>query len=258
MGIPHSSVQLSNLERDSTGNYIEPVGLGNDPLEVFSVVKEDDEEAIQVSGQIFSTIHTEQEYGNFHLQLQYKWGDKKWPPRENQRRDSGLLYAGFGEPGAINGKWMQSQELQIQEQDAGDYWAIGTVAIQATSVSVQIEDDPLGKDWFQYEPNGEQRIFGTFVTDNSQKFQNRRCRKSTDEELPHGEWNTVDLFFLNGNSIHAINGQVVNRLYKSERVTKQGNIPLTSGKILLQSEGAEVYYRDIKIRQISTIPNQFQ
>ena len=33
--------------------------------------------------------------------------------------------------------------------------------------------------------------------------------------------------------------------------------PVTSGPIILQSEGAEVFYRDIQIRPITAIPAEF-
>lgn len=150
--------------------------------------------AIRVSGQVFGTLHTEQDYGNYHLRLQFQWGEKRWPLRADARRDSGLLYAGFGEPGAINGKWMQSQEYQIQEHDVGDYWAIGAVEIQAPAAPRQVDDDPLGSAWFQYDPDGKRRTFGTFVSDSSQTWKNRRCIKASDEELPHGSGIRSTLF----------------------------------------------------------------
>jgi hypothetical protein len=33
--------------------------------------------------------------------------------------------------------------------------------------------------------------------------------------------------------------------------------PVTSGQIILQSEGAEVFYRDIQVRSIKAIPPEF-
>ena len=258
LGVPHADFDVPGQVRDTSGRYAQPLGRDNDPLNVFSVVEQDGEPVIRVSGQVFGTLHTEQDYGNYHLRLQYKWGEKKWPPREDLRRDSGLLYAGIGEPGTVSGRWMQSHECQIQEHDTGDYWAVGAVEIQIPSIPVQIDDDPLGSAWFQYDPSGERRRFGTFVTDSSHRQENRRCVRASDEELPPGRWNTVDLIFYEGNSIHVVNGKAVLQLYGSERVIETGTAPLMSGKILLQSEGAEVYYRDIEIRTIEAIPEQFR
>ena len=258
LGVPRADFEVPGQVRDTSGQYTQPLGRENDPLNVFSVVEHDGEPAIRISGQVFGTLHTEQEYGDYHLRLQYKWGEKKWPPREDLRRDSGLLYAGFGEPGVVSGNWMQSHECQIQEHDTGDYWAVGAVEIRIPSVPVRVDDDPLGSAWFQYDPNGERRPFGTFITDSSQIRKNRRCIRSADEEFPSGQWNTVDLIFFQGNSIHVVNGKVVLRLYGSKRADESDPGPLTSGKILLQSEGAEVYYRGLEIRSISAVPEQFR
>ena len=250
LSTPHASVSNLSLPRDSSGKYTQPLGIENDPLEVFSVVELDGEKVIRISGQVFGTLQTQDDHGNFHLKLKYKWGQKKWAPRENLRRDSGLLYGGFGKPGGFN-HWMESLECQIQEHDTGDFWAIGTVETNIPSRPITVGGDNLGSDWFQYHESGPMRKFGTFMLERGKRWKNRRCIKAMDAENAHGEWNMVELIYFNGNSIHIVNGQVVNRLYNSRRVMKNGTIlPLTQGKILLQSEGAEVFYKDIRIRPI--------
>ena len=35
-------------------------------------------------------------------------------------------------------------------------------------------------------------------------------------------------------------------------------LPVTAGPLILQSEGAEVFYRDIQIRSIKAIPHEFR
>jgi len=87
------------------------------------VVTEDGEPAIRVSGQVMGGVSTRREFGNYVLRLEFKWGTKKWPPRENSVRDSGVLYHCVGEPAPATG-WMQSAECQIEEQDCGDFWAV--------------------------------------------------------------------------------------------------------------------------------------
>ena len=44
------------------------------------------------------------------------------------------------------------------------------------------------------------------------------------------------------------------RLSNSRHLFGGEELPLTKGKIQLQSEGAEVFYRDIKIEPIEEIP----
>ena len=44
-------------------------------------------------------MFTKQDYANYYLKLQVKWGAKKWPPRLDEPRDSGILYNSQGEAG---------------------------------------------------------------------------------------------------------------------------------------------------------------
>ena len=89
LAVPDSSVQ-SDLPRDSSGNYFQAPGLNNDIFKVFSVVEEDGKPAIRISGELFGILVTEKEYENYHLSLEFKWGEKKYAPRADKKRDSGL------------------------------------------------------------------------------------------------------------------------------------------------------------------------
>src|SRR4051812_41150037 len=60
----------------------EPVGLNKDPKKVYTVVDVDGKPAIRISGEIFGAITSKEEFGNYHLKLEFKWGEKRWPPRE--------------------------------------------------------------------------------------------------------------------------------------------------------------------------------
>ena len=60
------------------GNYLEPIGFNRDPLHVFAVETVDGEPAIHVSGAGFGVMTTDASFGNFHLRMQVKWGEKKW------------------------------------------------------------------------------------------------------------------------------------------------------------------------------------
>src|SRR5262245_1659691 len=64
----------------------ENVGLNKDPKGVYSVVMHDGKPAIRITGEIFGALTSKQEYENYHFKLQFKWGEKKWPPRENTVR----------------------------------------------------------------------------------------------------------------------------------------------------------------------------
>src|SRR5262245_16086405 len=60
----------------------EPLGVGRDPKGVFSVVHVDGGPAIRISGDGLGGLTTLNEYENYHLELEFKWGEKRFPPRE--------------------------------------------------------------------------------------------------------------------------------------------------------------------------------
>src|SRR6185369_8791523 len=84
----------------SPGKGTPPRGLNNDPDRVFSVAEVDGAPAIRVSGQTIGGLITREEFGDFHLRLEFKWGKLTWPPRKDLPRDSGILYHSIGPPGA--------------------------------------------------------------------------------------------------------------------------------------------------------------
>lgn len=240
-----------NLDFDEEGNTIEPFGIDNDPLEVIKIMETDQGNAIRISGVAWGMIYTEEEFSNYRLRLKVKWGEAMHPPREKGPRDSGLLYHGFGEPGAT-GYWMNSQELQIQEGDMGDYWPVHDVEIDVPSI-------PYDDKYYIFNPDSGLRAYYSaeiLETATQDSLAKRRVLKAFDAEKPHGQWNDIELIVLGDSSIHVVNGKVVMRLFNSR--TKSSNQSLKSGKIILQSEGAEVYYKDIFIRRIHEIPEEFK
>jgi hypothetical protein len=218
-----------------------PIGLNNDPAGVFTVVKLGDENVIRISGENFGGISTKQEFENYHLQLQFKWGDLKWPPRKKAKRDSGLMYLAVGPHGADGGNWMRSHEFQIEEGDCGDYWACAGAVFD-----IKAKKDKDNN--YTYSESGDQITFSTASP------AGRHCIKSPDGEKPSGEWNTIDLYCFRNTSVHIINGVVTMILHNSRQLDGESEIPLTKGKIQIQSEGSEVFYKDIKISQIAEIP----
>jgi len=106
--------------------------------------------------------------------------------------------------------WPRSLECQIQEGDCGDIWLIDSASV--------IHADTMTK---------------------RQPY--HRVIKSKDAEKPTGEWNQVEVIVNNGEITYLVNGQLVNK-------AKDPN-PKT-GRILLQSEGAEIYYRNVVLQKL--------
>ncbi|HEY8996180.1 MAG TPA: DUF1080 domain-containing protein [Lacunisphaera sp.] len=243
LGRPHQSIELPNLMRGPDGKYTQPVGLNQDPLTIFTIVTVDGAPAIRLSGQIFGTISSLESFSNYHLRLQFKWGEKRWPPRANSVRDSGLLYHGHGPHGGGTGSaWINSHELQIQEKDCGDYWAVGPATSDITAKAA-------GEKLFQYDNTALPLAFGPGSPNGT------RVIKSADHEKPTGEWNTIELICIGDQSIHIVNGQVVLRVRSLRSATGE---KLTAGKIQIQTEGAEVFYRNIEIRPVTSVPVKYR
>jgi hypothetical protein len=159
---------------------------------------------IHVSGERFGCLTTVEEFENYKLTIEFKWGEKRWPPREKAVRDSGVLLHCVG-PDKI---WTKSIECQIQEHDCGDFWLVSGTTLE---------------------------IDGT-VEKNMRK-------KKKDAEKPTGEWNTVEVICDGDKITNIINGVVVNEGTKAS---------VTRGRILLQSEGAEVYYRKVELTPLKS------
>ena len=125
----------------------------------------------------------------------------------------------------------------------GDYWSVaGTI--------VDVNSTPHSKDTIYYDPKGPIHTFSYTSKDG------KRCFKNPDTEKPSGEWNTVEIYCLGDSSIHVING-VMNMLLLNSRMPEgDKEIPLVGGKVQLQSEGAEVFYRNIRLQPISKMPSE--
>jgi hypothetical protein len=219
----------------------EPLGLNNDPDRVFSVANEDGKPAVRISGQHFGGISTHGEFENFHLVLEFKWGKKRWHPKRDEKRDSGLLYHAVGAHGADGGSWMRSQEFQVQEGDCGDYWG----------VSGGVFDIPAAKNKdgnYVYDPSAPLLMFS------EGSAQGRHCIKNPDAEKPSGEWNVLEVYCYGDTAVHIMNGKVIMILYKSRQTDNGNETPLKKGKIQIQSEGAEIFYRNISVEAIRAIP----
>jgi hypothetical protein len=249
MQTPSSTSDVPGLKRDDTGKYLEPIGSGRDPLRVFTVAEDvDGRSAIRISGEAFGELRTKESFKDYHLKFQFKWGQKKWPPRDRPetKRDSGLLYHVHAEPGAEGRTWARSVELQIQEGDVGDLYAVGSAIAVRSKVRPGVTPAI-----YDYDPAGEWFYFS------QSHGSSGRCVKQPDNEKPTGEWNTVELIAYREDSIHIVNGKVVMRLHGPQRIDTKLPESVTSGAIILQSEGAEVYYRDIQVRPIKSIPAEF-
>jgi hypothetical protein len=206
------------------------------PESTYQIVELDGQKMIHISGEIFASLATKAEYGNYHLHLEFKWGEKVYGTR-----NSGLLYHSFGPFGVAFGTWMACIEHQLWQENLGDTYLMGATACETKTIK---SDD--GKNYI-FSPEGSNTAFSE--TDNG-----RSIKKAKDAEKPIGEWNTIDLYCFGQTSVHVVNGQVVMVNTNCSKIENGKKLPLTKGKIQLQSEGGEFFVRKMEIEKIKEIP----
>jgi len=206
-------------------------GLGD----VFRIVQVEGAPAILVTGRLWGALLTP-DLGNVHLRLFYKWGAATVP---GAVRNSGILYHSHGPLGGFMGTWMNSVEFDMMPPNTGMAVPVGDVVRYRTEIA---EDGP---GLYRYMPGGKSVTVGfpTWV------------HTMLDAERTSGEWNQLDLYIAGNRSVHVVNGVPVLALSELALVDKDGvSHPLTHGRIQLQSEGWEIYLRDITVEPIASVP----
>ncbi|UUO07123.1 DUF1080 domain-containing protein [Blastopirellula sp. J2-11] len=218
-----------------------------DPRHVFTMGKDG---ILKISGDGFGGLITHQEYADYYLVLEYRWGTETLLTRKGRARDGGLLLhcqgpdGGFGGSATKPGPWMTSIECQIIEGGVGDILVLAgkdaagkPLKASATCTIVRDRDgeavwSPTGEattfpkgriNWFGRDPNWKD------VVD---------FRGPDDVESPGQEWTKLECFCVGDKLVYRVNGVVVNRA---------SNVIPRQGKILLQTEGAEMYVRKAEI-----------
>lgn len=225
---------------DGWYTYLIKSGRGSDPLNVFSV----HDKQIHITGEDYGCITTLNEYENYKLVVEYKWGTKTFPPRLNNARDNGVLIHSQGKDGAFSKSWMYSIECQIIEGGTGDFLVVGdgSKTFELTSlVKPRAEKGPyifdpkgnpatinLGRiDWFARDPEWKDVI---------------NFRGAHDIEKSVGQWNKMEIVAKGDNVTIYLNGTLVNQATK---------VKPSKGHIQIQSEGAEMFVRKVDLTPLN-------
>ena len=216
---------------DGWYTFLPSTGKNSDPKKVFKVqdgmVHILD---IPVTGenQEFGYLSTDREFAHCRIRAEFKWGVKRFPPRQDDKRDSGLLYY-FTGPDKV---WPRALELQIQETDVGDLWIL-----EGTRITTKIETEG----------------YPMYVLSGPLRTQSRgNIIKFGDFEDRNG-WNTVEVVLDGDRITQLVNGRAVMRAWDIKQ-TSPGDpstyIPLTSGRVMLQAEGAEIWFRNVRMKPL--------
>jgi hypothetical protein len=220
-----------------------------DPDGVFSVADQiDGAPAIRISGQRWGGIATKDQYADYRLVMEFRWGALTWGERKNAARDSGVLVHGEGPLGNtgrdMNGPWLRSIEAQVIEGGTGDFILVAgydrSGASTTPTLIVPTARDRDGEDVFA--PGAPPRMFTTgrinWFGRDPDWTDTLGFRGKQDVESRAGEWTRLEVTCRARAITVRVNGVVVNA---------GTGASVSSGRIMLQSEGAEIYFRRVEL-----------
>lgn len=241
---PHDTVKLFN-GKDLSGLTTWLRGTKrDDPRQVFAAR----DGLLHISGDGFGYVATDKEYRDYHLVVEYRWGQRT--DGGKHVRNSGILLHATGPDGNAGGTWMSSIECQLAQGCVGDLIVIrGTDArgeVIPVRITAETELSPDGKR-HRWKKGGTAKSFPPtrgqlWWAKHDWAFQELLDTRGRDDvESPGGEWTRVECV-CDGPSIAVhVNGTQVNEC---------SDVFPAAGKILLQSEGFELFVRKFEIRPL--------
>lgn len=230
------------LAADGAGLYTWLKESGRkDPGKVFIV----SDGVLHISGEGAGYLATEEAYRDYHLSVEYKWGKKA--DGSKYVRNSGVLLHGTGPDGAASGVWMTSLECQLAQGCEGDFIVIRGKGddgkpFPATITSETRLDTDKRTRW---EKGGTKTVYRGkqfWWSKHDPAFEELLdTRGRWDVASPLGEWTRVECICRGDRVTVKINGETVNECF---------DVAPRSGKILLQNEGSEIYFRNFEIRPV--------
>jgi hypothetical protein len=210
-----------------------------DPRKVFRL----DNGILHITGDGLGGLVTKQRYRDYHLVLEFKWGEKTWHGREDNARDSGLLVHSNGIDGGYQGTWMPAIEVQIIEGGVGDFVPVPGSDENGEPVKIAYTCN-VGRDRdgeVIWDKNGPRETFrrGNLKRVNwygrDPAWEDvKGVRGPEDKDSPLGEWTRLDVMCEGGHIEVFVNGAKVNEAF---------DVSPSEGRLQLQSELAEIYYR---------------
>jgi len=219
----------------------------DDPNGVFGVATDGDgAPAIRITGQDWGGVITRKNYRDYRLVLEYRWSDKTW---NGKARNSGVLFHCHGEDGNygrdFQQPWLSSVEYEIQEGRTGAVILVPGFRrdgsrMQPTIVMRSFRD----RIW---DPNGEPQAFASgFLFQSTYDVgwkDEKGFRGKADTDKPLGEWNHVEIIADGGDITYFLNGT---------KILEATDGSYAEGRIMFQSEGAEIFFRRIELHPLTT------
>ncbi len=229
---------LEVIRSGAVEHHVNPkMDFHDDPKDIWTFAKDG---TFNISGRGYGYVATKDNYRDYHLVLEFKWGTKTWGAREKKAKDNGLLLHAYGPHGAYSDTWMASIEAQIIEGGVGDILVLSPKLADGTELTTSLSaefalDRDKEKVWKAGSPLQT-------VTKGRINWKGRDedwsdtvgFRGQNDVESPSGEWNRLEVIAKGDTLQYFVNGAMVNEAFDCKP---------SEGKILLQTEGAEMIVR---------------
>jgi putative membrane-bound dehydrogenase-like protein len=233
--------KIDLLEVIKSGNveyHVNPKADFHDaPKDIWTFAKDG---TFNISGRGYGYVATKEDYRDYHLVIEFKWGTKTWGKREKAAKDNGILLHAYGPHGAYSDTWMASIEAQIIEGGVGDILVLSPKLADGTELTTSLSAEiALDRDKEKIWRKGEPR---QTVTKGRINWKGRDedwadkigFRGKNDVESPSGEWNRLEVIAKGDTLQYFVNSAMVNEAFDCKP---------SVGKILLQTEGAEMIVR---------------
>jgi hypothetical protein len=205
-----------------------------DPGKVFSVV----DGQIRVSGEGMGYVRTEKEWKDYRLSVEYRWGTKT--DGSKSVRNSGILIHATGpDGGAGKGAWMSSIEVQLAQGCVGDLIPISGVSFKGETAPGADKRPRWSKGGAPAVYTGKQFWWSKHEAGFKELLD---TRGKDDVDSPLGEWTKVELVCEGSRVTVIVNGTTVNEIYDASPA---------AGRILLQNEGNEIFFRGFEIKALT-------
>jgi hypothetical protein len=214
----------------------------DDPHKVFTV----EGGIIHVSGDGFGYLATADAWRDYHLVVEYKWG-KRTDGGKYVRNSGILLHAAGPDGGAGQGAWMSSIECQLAQGCVGDFIAIRGKDEAGKMIPVTLSSDTVqGRDGrTRWKKGGKRTVYSgkqfwwSLHDPGFKELLDTRGKDDVESRL--GEWTRVECICAGKRITVVVNGTTVNECY---------DVYPAAGKILLQAEGFEIYFRRFELQPL--------
>ncbi len=200
---------------------------------------------IHIGGRGMGYLATRDSYRDYHLSLEYKWGERT--DGSKYVRNSGILLHATGPHGNAKGIWMASIECQLAQGCEGDVIVIRGNDQQGKLIPVTVTSDTrIAEDHrTRWQAGGTKTVYAgkqLWWSKHEPGFEELRDTRGKDDiASPLGEWTKVDCICDGDRITIKINGTIVNECY---------DVFPPAGKILLENEKNEIYFRKLEIRPL--------